>query len=107
MQAKVGKKYIKEDNVMSMNISFNAGSSGGYSSINTNSKQYKAAAKDFLAAHRAEVAKMTPEQKMMYELFGGEEAYMKNVMQNYDSDGNFLNAYGVAGMSESRVYADT
>lgn len=82
---------------MSMNISFNAGNSG-YTNINTNSKQYKAAAKDFLAAHRAEVAKMTPEQKMMYELFGGEEAYMKNVMRNYDSDGNFLNAYGVAGM---------
>ena len=82
---------------MSMNISFNAGNSG-YTGINTSSKQYKAAAKDFLAAHRAEVAKMTPEQKMMYELFGGEEAYMKNVMQNYDSDGNFLNAYGVAGM---------
>lgn len=82
---------------MSMNISFYAGNSG-YTNINTNSKQYKAAAKDFLAAHRAEVAKMTPEQKMMYELFGGEEAYMKNVMRNYDSDGNFLNAYGVAGM---------
>lgn len=82
---------------MSINISFYAGNSG-YTNINTNSKQYKAAAKDFLAAHRAEVAKMTPEQKMMYELFGGEEAYMKNVMRNYDFDGNFLNAYGVAGM---------
>ena len=80
-----------------MNISFNAGNSG-YTNINTNSKQYKAAAKDFLAAHRAEVAQMTPEQKMIYELFGGEEAYMKNVMRNYDADGNFLNAYGVAGM---------
>ncbi|MBD5393961.1 MAG: hypothetical protein HDR23_03255 [Lachnospiraceae bacterium] len=28
----------------------------------------------------------------------GEEAYMKNVMRNSDSDGNFLNAYGVVGM---------
>ena len=83
---------------MSMNISFNASGSSSYAGINTNSKQYKAAAKDFLAAHRAEVARMTPEQKMMYELFGGEEAYMKNVMRNYDSNGNFLNAYGVAGM---------
>ncbi len=80
-----------------MNINFNA-NNNGYMSINTNSRQYKAAAKDFLAAHRAEVAKMTPEQRMMYELFGGEEAYMRNVMRNYDSDGNLLNAYGVAGM---------
>lgn len=34
---------------MAMNISFNAGNSG-YTGINTNSKQYKAAAKDHLAA---------------------------------------------------------
>ena len=80
-----------------MNINFNT-NNNGYTSINTNSKQYKAAAKDFLADHRAAVAAMTPEQRMMYELFGGEEAYMKNVMRNYDSDGNLLNAYGVAGM---------
>jgi hypothetical protein len=90
---------------MSMNINLSSSGFWGYgnyntktSSINTNSKQYKAAAKDFLAAHRAEVAKMSPQEKMMYELLGGEEAYMKNVMQNYDSDGNLLNAYGVAGM---------
>jgi hypothetical protein len=90
---------------MSMNINLSSGRLLGYgnystktSSINTNSKQYKAAAKDFLAAHRAEVAKMTPQEKMMYEMLGGEEAYMKNVMRNYDSDGNLLNAYGVAGM---------
>jgi hypothetical protein len=91
---------------MSININLFSNGFMGYgnyntktsSNINTNSKQYQAAAKDFLAAHRAEVATMSPQEKMMYELFGGEEAYMKNVMKNYDSDGNFLNAYGVAGM---------
>ena len=33
---------------MSINISFNAGSSGGYSSINKNSAQYKAVERDHL-----------------------------------------------------------
>lgn len=56
---------------------------------NTNSKQYKAAEKDFLALHRQEVAAMSPEQKMMYELLGGEKAYMQNVMRNYNADGDF------------------
>ena len=41
-----------------------------------NSKQYQAA-KDFLELHRQEVAVMSPEQKMMYELLGGEKAYMQ------------------------------
>lgn len=54
-----------------------------------NSKQYQAAAKDFLELHRQEVAVMSPEQKMMYELLGGEKAYMQNVMRNYNSDGDF------------------
>lgn len=70
-----------------------AGKTG--SSINKNSKQYKAAAKDFLAAHRAEVAKMSPEEKMIYELFGGEDAYMRNVMKNYNSDGDFVGPGGI------------
>ena len=80
-----------------MIINFNT-NNNGYTSINSNSEQYKAAAKDFLADYRVAVAAMTPEQRRMYELFGGEEAHMKNVMRNYDSDGNLLNAYGVAGM---------
>lgn len=84
-----------------MSISIN-GNGLGYSSINKNSKQYKAAAKDFLAGHRA-VAMMTPEQKMMYELFGGEEAFMKNVMKRYDSDGDLLNSRGVAGMCATGI----
>ena len=59
-----------------MSISI-AGSSYGqqaYSSINVNSKQYKAAADEYLDAVIAEEAMMTPEQKMMYELMGGREA---------------------------------
>lgn len=46
---------------------------------------------------------MTPEQKMMYELLGGREAYMRNRMQLYDADGNLLNANGVAGMCMNGV----
>lgn len=87
---------------MSLNIQFTAGGSSLYgkvgragSTINKNSRQYKAAAKDFLAAHRAEVAKMTPEEKMIYELFGGEDAYMRNVMKNYNSDGDFVGPGGI------------
>ena len=48
---------------MSMNISgFGAGSNSAYKSINTNSKQYKATAKNHLAALMEEEAMMTPEQ---------------------------------------------
>ena len=38
---------------------------------------------------------MTPEQKMLYELLGGREAHMRNVMQNYNSDGDFVGPGGV------------
>ena len=50
-----------------MSISI-AGSSYGqqaYSSINVNSKKYKAAADEYLDAVIAEEAMITPEQKMM------------------------------------------
>lgn len=84
---------------MAMNISFNA-SNFSHTGINTNSKQYKAAAKDYLANHRAEVAKMSPQERQMYELFGGEQAYMRNVMKMYNSDGDYVGADGctVPGM---------
>lgn len=81
---------------MTINISgYRAGNNFTYKKINTNSKQYKAAAKDFLAAHRAEVAKMSPQEKRMYELFGGEENYMRNVMKMYNSDGDFVGPGGI------------
>lgn len=81
-----------------MNISsLRAGSSRnyGYHTIDTNSSQYKAAAKDFLENHRAAVAKMSPWEKMMYEMFGGEEAYMRNVMKMYNSEGDFVGQNGI------------
>ncbi|NDO47187.1 DUF3879 family protein [Clostridium sp. MD294] len=68
---------------MSLNIT------GNFFGQIKNSKQYQAAAKDFLSLHRQEVAAMSPEQKMMYELLGGEKGYMNNVMKNYNSDGDF------------------
>ena len=77
-----------------MNISFNANNSG-YTGINKNSKQYKAAEKEYLADIIAEEAMMTPEQKMLYELLGGREAHMKNVMRNFNSDGDFVGPGGI------------
>ncbi len=90
---------------MSMNISgFGAGNNYSYKSINTNSKQYKAAADEYLDAVIAEEAMMTPEQKMMYELMGGREAHMKNMMRSYNSDGDYVGPGGliVPGMHHGR-----
>ena len=48
---------------MSMNISgFGAGNNYSYKSIDTNSKQYKAAAKDHLAALMEEESMMRPDK---------------------------------------------
>ena len=44
------KNLVKKDDNISMNISFNAGSSGGYGSVNKNSVQYKAVERDHLSA---------------------------------------------------------
>lgn len=79
-----------------MNISgLRAGKNSGYNTIDANSSQYKAAARDFLENHRAAVAKMSPWEKMMYEMFGGEKAYMRNVMRMYNSDGDFVGPGGI------------
>lgn len=47
---------------------------------------------------------MTPEQKMMYELMGGREAHMKNMMRSYNSDGDYVGPGGliVPGMHHGR-----
>ena len=58
----------KEVSVLSLSIT------GNFFGQIKNSKQYQAAAKDFLELHRQEVAVMSPEQNMMYELLGGEKA---------------------------------
>ena len=71
--------------------------------INKNSAQYKAAAKDSLSSVIATEMTMSPEERYMYELFGGRERIMKNKMQMYDSDGNMLNAHGIAGMCMNGV----
>lgn len=74
-----------------------------YNSINKNSKQYQAAARDSMSSIIAEEMTMTPEERQMYELFGGRERIMKNKMKLYDSDGNMLNSRGVAGMCMNGV----
>lgn len=92
---------------MSLGISsyFNSlsNTSNGSSGINKNSAQYKAAVKNSLSGILAEEAKMSPEEKKLYELFGGRDRIIKNKMKMYDSNGNSLNAYGVAGMDATGI----
>ena len=80
---------------MAISISGSSYGQQRYSIINVNSKQYKAAANEYLDAVIAEEAMMTPEQKMLYELMGGREAHMKNVMSNFNSDGDFIGSGGI------------
>lgn len=56
---------------------------------------------------------MSAEERLIYETFGGRDTIIKNLMKQFDSDGDLLNANGVAGMdvtgkvhhgSSSRVY---
>ena len=35
---------------------------------------------------------------MIYEIFGGRDTIIKNLIKQFDSDGDLLNANGVAGM---------
>ena len=77
------------------NISNTSNKSSG---INKNSAQYKAVEKDHLSAIIANEATMSEKERLIYETFGGRDAIIKNYMKLYDSNGNFLNAYGVAGM---------
>ena len=81
---------------MSMNIS---GLGNAYSGVNTNSKQYKALKeKGWLEGVIQNEAMMSPEGKMIYEIFGGRDTIVNNLMKQFDSDGDLLNANGVAGM---------
>ena len=66
-------------------------------------KKWKRVYSEHLSDLISEEAIMTPEQKMLYELLGGREAHMKNVMRNYDTDGDFINNYGVAGMDATGI----
>ena len=75
---------------MSMNIS---GSGNTYNGINTNSKQYKALKeKGWLSGVIQNESMMSPEEKMIYETFGGRDTIIKNLMKQFDSDGDLLNA---------------
>lgn len=88
-----------------MSISISGSNYGqGYISSSASNKQYKAAEKSVLADVMAEEAMMSPEQKMMYELLGGREAHMKNMMRNYNSDGDYVGLGGiiVPGMHHGR-----
>mgnify|MGYP000193489253 CR=1 FL=1 len=81
---------------MSMNIS---GLGNAYSGVNTNSKQYKALKeKGWLEGVIQNEAMMSPKEKMIYEIFGGRDTIVNNLMKQFDSDGDLLNANGVAGM---------
>ena len=86
-------------------MGMNIGSSTGvrdtyqYKTINKNSELYKAAGRDSLSSIIESEMMMTPEQKMLYEMLGGREAVMRTHMSDYDSQGNMLNGFGVAGMS--------
>lgn len=89
---------------MAMNISGFGTSNASYTGMNTGNKGYKAAEEAVLADVMAEEAMMTPEQKMMYEILGGREAHMKNMMHNYNSDGDYIDPGGiiVPGMHHGR-----
>jgi hypothetical protein len=50
---------------------------------------------------------MSPEEKMIYEIFGGRDTIIKNLMKQFDSDGDLLNANGVAGMDVTGIMAET
>ena len=69
---------------MSMNIS---GSGNTYNGINTNSKQYKALKeKGWLSGVIQNESMMSPEEKMIYETFGGRDTIIKNLMKQFDSE---------------------
>ena len=87
---------------MSMNIS---GFGNTYNDINTNSKQYKALKeKGWLSGITQNESMMSPEEKMIYEIFGGRDTIIKNLMKQFDSEGDLLNANGVAGMNVKREF---
>ena len=63
---------------MSMNIS---GLGNSYNGVNTNSKQYKALEENgWLSGVIHNEAMMSPEERMIYETFGGRDTIIKNLM---------------------------
>ena len=73
---------------MAMNIS---GLGNTYNGINTNSKQYKALKeKGWLSGIMQNEAMMSAEERLIYETFGGRDTIIKNLMKQFDSDGDLL-----------------
>ena len=54
--------------------------------------------KGWLSGIMQNEAMMSPEERMIYETFGGRDTIIKNLMKQFDSEGDLLNANGVAGM---------
>ena len=70
--------------------------------INTEDPRYKALERDgIIAGIVEEEMSMSQEERMAYEMLGGRELLIRNHMRNYDSEGNSLNCYGVAGMDDT------
>jgi len=90
---------------MAMNISgFGIGNTNNtYGGINKNSKQYQAAVKEHLNGIIENEMSMSPEERLVYETFGGRERVLSNMARQYDSEGNYVNSRGVAGMDATNV----
>lgn len=74
---------------MSLNINSYFSSIGNASNgINKNSGQYKAVVKNSLSGIIANEAMMSDEERLVYEMFGGRDAIIKNKMKMYDSNGS-------------------
>ena len=78
------------------------GSSGNLG-INKNSEQYKAVVRDSMASIMENESMMSEKERLIYETFGGRDAIIRNKMRMYDSSGNLLNGFGVAGMCANGI----
>ena len=76
---------------MAMNIS---GLGNTYNGINTNSKQYKALKeKGWLSGIMQNEAMMSPEERIIYETFGGRDTIIKNLMKQFSLERINLNKW--------------
>ncbi|MGN0241057.1 MAG: DUF3879 family protein [Candidatus Weimeria sp.] len=90
---------------MSLNINGNGLNSRLGGSINTNSKQYKAAMEMFGKEAEMEDQFLSEDQKLIQQVFGLKEQRVKTWMKWFDSDGNYIGGGGdlVAGMSVTGI----
>lgn len=80
---------------MSMSINGSGMKFNNTGSINTNSKQYKAAMEMFGKDAEMADAFLTEEQKLIQEVFGFKENRIKTWMSWFDADGNYKGDAGV------------